>query len=68
MLIKRLAYLSLELHPEKTRIVHCDDTTLKKIAGDHENGFVFIGFKFKARLAESHWWVDEAHIPEYGSG
>lgn len=43
---KRMASLGLELHPEKTRIIHCVDARRQEIPGDHETSFVFLGYEF----------------------
>jgi RNA-directed DNA polymerase len=49
----RLAYVGLELHPEKTRIVYCKDADRR---GDHEvTSFTFLGYTFRPRLAKNKW-------------
>jgi RNA-directed DNA polymerase len=48
-LAHRLAAVGLELHPDKTRIVYCQDATRR---GDHEvTSFTFLGYTFRPRLA-----------------
>jgi len=47
----RLRDCSLELHPEKTRVVYCKDSNRK---GSDENvQFDFLGYTFRPRLAQS---------------
>jgi RNA-directed DNA polymerase len=47
----RLAECGLELHPEKTRIVYCQDSDRK---GQHEHiGFDFLGYTFRPRRARN---------------
>jgi len=42
-----------ELHPEKTRIVYCQDSDPK---GQHEHiQFDFLGFTFRPRRAKNRW-------------
>jgi hypothetical protein len=42
-----MAEVGLELHPDKTRIVYCQDDVRR---GSHEHtGFSFLGFDFRAR-------------------
>jgi RNA-directed DNA polymerase len=46
----RLAQLGLELHPDKTRIVYCQDSTRR---GVHAHAaFTFLGYAFRPRLAK----------------
>jgi RNA-directed DNA polymerase len=50
-LVVRLATVGLELHPDKTRIVYCQDADRR---GDHEvTSFTFLGYTFRPRLAKS---------------
>jgi RNA-directed DNA polymerase len=50
-LAARLATVGLELHPDKTRIVYCQDADRR---GDHEvTSFTFLGYTFRPRLAKS---------------
>lgn len=47
----RLAQVGLELHPDKTRIVYCKDTSRP---GSHEHErFNFLGYTFRPRLAKN---------------
>src|ERR1700751_1077167 len=47
----RLAECGLELHPEKTKIVSCQDSDRK---GQHEHiGFDFLGYTFRPRRAKN---------------
>src|ERR1700751_4690065 len=49
----RLAACGLELHPEKTKIVYCQDTDRK---GQHEHiQFDFLGYTFRPRRAKNRW-------------
>lgn len=48
---KRMMECKLELHPEKTRIIYCKDSTRK---GEHEHtSFDFLGYTFRTRLARN---------------
>src|SRR6266568_2650595 len=48
---KRMTQLGLELHPEKTRMVYCQDD---KRRGSYEHTeFVFVGYGFRRRSARS---------------
>jgi RNA-directed DNA polymerase len=48
----RLAACGLELHPEKTKIVYCQDSDRK---GQHEHiQFDFLGYTFRPRRAKNH--------------
>jgi RNA-directed DNA polymerase len=50
-LTSRFRECRLELHPEKTRIVYCQDSNRR---GNHSvTGFDFLGFTFRPRLAKS---------------
>jgi RNA-directed DNA polymerase len=52
-LAARLATVGLELHPDKTRIVYCQDVDRR---GDHEvTSFTFLGYTFRPRLAKNRW-------------
>lgn len=52
-LAARLATVGLELHPDKTRIVYCQDADRR---GDHEvTSFTFLGYTFRPRLAKSKY-------------
>jgi RNA-directed DNA polymerase len=47
----RLEQVGLQLHPDKTRIVYCQDADRRD---DHEvTSFVFLGYEFRPRLAKS---------------
>jgi RNA-directed DNA polymerase len=49
---KRLAECGLELHPEKTKIVYCQDSDRK---GQHEHiQFDFLGYTFRPRRAKNY--------------
>jgi RNA-directed DNA polymerase len=49
----RLAEVGLELHPDKTRIIYCQDDDRR---GDHEvTSFVFLGYEFRPRLAKNKY-------------
>jgi RNA-directed DNA polymerase len=49
----RLAECGLELHPEKTKIVYCQDSDRK---GQHEHiQFDFLGYTFRPRRAKNRW-------------
>jgi RNA-directed DNA polymerase len=49
----RLAQVGLELHPDKTRIVYCQDADRR---GDHEvTSFTFLGYTFRPRLSKNRW-------------
>jgi hypothetical protein len=48
---KRLAECGLELHPQKTKIVHCHND--RRPGNDHEGKFDFLGFTFRFRSARS---------------
>ena len=48
---KRMTQVGLELHPEKTRIVYCQDDNRR---GSYEHTeFVFLGYDFRRRSARS---------------
>ena len=48
---QRMEEVGLRLHPDKTRIVYCQDG---KRRGDHEHtSFTFLGYAFRARKARS---------------
>jgi RNA-directed DNA polymerase len=52
-LTQRLATVGLELHPDKTRIVYCQDADRRD---DHEvTSFTFLGYTFRPRLAKNRW-------------
>lgn len=52
-LAARLATVGLDLHPDKTRIVYCQDADRR---GDHEvTSFTFLGYTFRPRLAKNRW-------------
>jgi len=52
-LARRLAEVGLELHPDKTRIVYCQDAVRRD---DHEvTSFTFLGYTFRPRLAMTRW-------------
>jgi RNA-directed DNA polymerase len=49
----RVAECGLELHPEKTKIVYCQDSDRK---GQHEHiKFDFLGYTFRPRRAKNRW-------------
>ena len=49
-LAERLGSLGLELHPEKTKVVYCQDTKRRR---DYEHiSFDFLGYTFRGRLAK----------------
>ena len=48
---KRLAECGLELHPQKTKIVHCKND--REPDSYHEGNFDFLGFTFRSRQARS---------------
>jgi len=49
----RLAECHLELHPEKTKIVYCQDDDRR---GTHEHtSFDFLGYTFRPRRAKNRW-------------
>ena len=50
---ERLAECGLELHPEKTKIVYCQDDDRR---GTHEHtSFDFLGYTFRPRRAKNRW-------------
>ena len=50
---QRLAECNLELHPEKTKIVYCQDDDRR---GTHEHtSFDFLGYTFRPRRAKNRW-------------
>jgi RNA-directed DNA polymerase len=50
---QRLRECRLELHPEKTKIVYCQDSDRK---GQHEHiKFDFLGYTFRPRRAKNRW-------------
>ena len=50
---QRLAECRLELHPEKTKIVYCQDDDRR---GTHEHtSFDFLGYTFRPRRAKNRW-------------
>jgi group II intron reverse transcriptase/maturase len=50
---QRLRECQLELHPEKTKIVYCQDDDRK---GQHEHiQFDFLGYTFRPRRAKNRW-------------
>ena len=52
-LAERLASVGLELHPDKTRVVYCQDADRRD---DHEvTSFTFLGYTFRPRLAKNRW-------------
>jgi RNA-directed DNA polymerase len=49
----RLAAIGLELHPDKTRIVYCQDVDRR---GKFEHtSFTILGYTFRPRLAKNRW-------------
>ena len=50
---ERLRQCGLELHPEKTKIVYCQDTD-RRGAHDHIK-FDFLGYTFRPRRAKNRW-------------
>jgi RNA-directed DNA polymerase len=52
-LAERLASVGLELHPDKTHVVYCQDADRRD---DHEvTSFTFLGYTFRPRLAKNRW-------------
>jgi RNA-directed DNA polymerase len=50
---ERLKQCGLELHPEKTKIVYCQDSDRR---GTHEHiKFDFLGYTFRPRRAKNRW-------------
>ena len=50
---QRLAECNLELHPEKTKIVYCQDSDRR---GQHDHiKFDFLGYTFRPRRARNRW-------------
>jgi len=49
-LTERFGALGLELHPDKTKIVYCQDTNRRGTAG--HTSFDFLGYTFRGRLAK----------------
>nr|WP_187361705.1 group II intron reverse transcriptase/maturase [Phytoactinopolyspora mesophila] len=48
----RMEEVGLRLHPDKTRIVHCQDA---RRPGAHQHtSFTFLGYTFRPRLAKNH--------------
>ena len=45
---KRLGSLGLELHPEKTKVVYCQDTN--RLGDSEHTSFDFLGYTFRGRL------------------
>lgn len=52
-LARRMKEVGLELHPEKTAIVHCKDDRRRKTADWPTTSFEFLGFEFKERSAQN---------------
>ena len=50
---QRMAQCSLELHPEKTRVVYCVDANRREEHGECK--FDFLGYTFKPRAARNRW-------------
>lgn len=49
----RLAWVGLEVHPDKTRLVYCKDDDRR---GEHEiTSFTFLGYEFRPRLAKNRY-------------
>ena len=49
----RLAHVGLELHPDKTRIIYCQDEDRR---GSYEHTkFTFLGYEFRPRLAKNRY-------------
>jgi group II intron reverse transcriptase/maturase len=52
-LAERLGSVGLELHPEKTKVVYCQDTKRRR---DYEHtSFDFLGYTFRGRMARGRW-------------
>ena len=52
-LAERLTSVGLELHPDKTHVVYCQDADRRD---DHEvTSFTFLGYTFRPRLAKNRW-------------
>ena len=50
-IVARMAQVGLRVHPDKTRIVYCQDG---KRRGDHEHtSFTYLGYTFRARKARA---------------
>jgi RNA-directed DNA polymerase len=60
-LAERLGSLGLELHPEKTKVVYCKDTT-RRGSSEHTS-FDFLGYTFRARLARGRWGLFVGFTP-----
>jgi RNA-directed DNA polymerase len=52
-LAARLAQVGLELHPDKTRIVYCQDAD--RCGTFEHTSFTFLGYTFRPRLAKNRW-------------
>jgi len=50
---QRLLKCGLELHPDKTRIVYCQDDD-RKLSYDNTS-FDFLGYTFRRRLSRTKW-------------
>jgi hypothetical protein len=58
---ERMQKCSLELHPDKTKIVYCQDGKRK---GDYENtSFDFLGYTFKKRSANGKYGMFLSFLP-----
>jgi group II intron reverse transcriptase/maturase len=49
----RLATFGLQLHPEKTRIVYCQQDGRRRLDHRVETGFTFLGYTFRPRTART---------------
>ena len=57
----RMEQVGLRLHPEKTRIVYCQDSN-RRAAYEH-TGFTFLGFTFRQRGARGKWGLFSGFQP-----
>lgn len=52
-LAERFAQCGLELHPQKTRIIYCNDDDRRE--GHPETSFDFLGYTFRPRRSKNRW-------------
>jgi RNA-directed DNA polymerase len=55
---RRLKHCRLELHPDKTRIVYCQDDDRR--GGYPETKFDFLSYTFRARRSTNRWGITPA--------
>jgi RNA-directed DNA polymerase len=60
-LAERLGSLGLEPHPDKTTIVYCKDT--KRRGSSEHTSFDFLGYTFRARLAQGRYGFFVSFLP-----